>query len=267
MRIMREFYKVKYNLTYNCVIVIQSLFNNERATGKELYEDIISRRCDKNGLLSYYKEINTRQDFFTQMHYITDAVINRGHYPLIHFEIHGNEKGFRLNSGEDVLWEELTDYCRRINVYLKNGLSISLGTCKGASMYSIIDIRKPAPFWAIIGPKFNIYNYEVIRDFSQFYDILLDDGNLDRALESLNLPYDDYKYAIISSETIFDMVSDLAEENAKDESKLFNSLKSQTKQEYPHLNRNQRRQKLKSDIKKYKKINPLAQYKKQFLML
>lgn len=233
--------------------MIQSLPENEPATGQELYNDIVSRYSEMKGFQSYYHEVYGRDEFFRLLEGIVDAVLNKKHFPILHFEIHGasNGTGFVLASHELVTWEEFAIYCRRINVYLKNELMISLATCNGIKLYKAVDFREPAPFWGIVGPKRTAYNRDLLRDFSKFYDLLISTSDIGSAVETLNLFDDGCIYALITSELLFDELKEY-------------SLKFPLS--YAHLSRQQRR------LKRSDKNHPLSgelywnHQKRKFLM-
>lgn len=257
---------VRYNLSYNCVVVIQSLSVDEPQTGLDLYNDIISRRCEKNGVISYFIDITCRNEFFSELEEIRQQVIAGKILPIIHFEIHGNADGFMLSGMEQVNWQEISKHCRDINIVLKNGLVVSLATCKGACIYKLTDIEQPAPFWGFIGPKNDMPNYEIMRDFSSFYDILLESHNLGAALQALNMHNDDFPYAFMTSEMIFDLACVQAKKVPRKNSVVFGNLKSKIKEAFPKMNREQRRQQLKTNQKEHNRDVFLAKMKRMYLM-
>ncbi|PSL19902.1 hypothetical protein CLV42_12614 [Chitinophaga ginsengisoli] len=65
---------VYYNFRCTGIIVIQSLPENEHATGKELFDDIISRYSEMVDFESHYREVYDREDFFQQMEHLIDAI-------------------------------------------------------------------------------------------------------------------------------------------------------------------------------------------------
>jgi len=130
----------KVMLEFNCAIVIQSLPENERQTGKELYNDIIKRSCDRIGLLSRLFDVSSRSDIYSCFKAILEASGSKKFFPLIHFEMHGNKMGFQMKSGEMISWSEIGDLCRAINIAIQNQLIVSLATCHGAHFIKGIDI-------------------------------------------------------------------------------------------------------------------------------
>jgi len=261
-----DYYDLNYELIYNSVIVIESLGEDESKTGKELFDQVISVRCKERELLPYYKLVENKDEFFRALGDIKDAVLNKGHFPFLHFEMHGGDEGFRLASGERVLYTELTDFCREINVFLKNKLLISIAACKGAAMYKMIDINKPTPFFGIIGPKKDMYNVDLLSDFGSFYDVLLLEHDLEAAIDALNRFQGFVDYAFIPAEMLWDRLSEHLKNNKRSSKKIFNDLKSRTIDIFPTLNRSQRRAKLRQNISEHDQDAHREQVRRIFLM-
>ncbi|WP_343688708.1 hypothetical protein [Chitinophaga sp.] len=229
-----EGYIIEYNIPFTGIMVVQSLPSYETQTGKELYDDIIDRHCERLGYNSFFRNPYSKEEFKDVLNQIIDAILNKKHYWIIHLEMHGSENGngLVLASGELVTWEELGRYCRPINIHLHNTLVITLAACNGINFYNAADFTKPAPFGIIVGPKQNIYNSDLLRDFTNFYDLLLCKFDLAPAIETLNIHDDGCKYSVLSAGLLFLKLRELAEAHP------FN---------YSHLNRPQKREKMKDE--------------------
>lgn len=201
---------IKVDIEYNALIVVQSLPIDEKQTGKLLFDDIIARFCDWDGILAYFKTPYDRHDFFSLMQELAQAVSQRAHKPILHFEIHGNESGLGLASGEIVEWNELAALLRPINISLKNGLLLTLAVCKGISGYQMFDFNQPAPVWAIVGPKNKIGDTTLLTDFTEFYTHLLGYKDIQSAIDSLNLGKGYYEYAIMTGGLMLQKLQELA---------------------------------------------------------
>lgn len=259
--------EMKFDISFNCIIVLQSLRDGEPETGEDLFNNIISRRCDQLGVTSHLIKVKSRDEFFVAMESIREAVISKGYLPILHLEMHGSEEGFQLGNYEQVDYEEVAKYCRDINIHLKNGLIVSLASCKGAYFYQVTDIMQPAPYCGYIGPKDKIYNDELLRDYSNFYNILLFDKDPQQALIALNVHHDNYRYVFLTAAVIFDMVSQRVNTRPHKKSDAFQRLKDRAKQQYPTMNRKQARQQLRTNIHGHNRHAYLASVKRQFLML
>lgn len=209
---MPDHFDININITYNHIVVIQSLPSGEIPTGKRLYDDIISRRCEQRKIQSRYFDVDNKGKFFSLISNIADGVLNKNVLPILHFEMHGDDKGFMLANGEIADWEELTPFLRQMNVHLKNGLLVTLGVCEGIYLYQVINPLQPAPFWGVIGPKTKISNIHIEADFTEFYNTLLSSYDFGQALKDLNLFHGHYKYAIITCEMIWQMLIEMAKE-------------------------------------------------------
>jgi len=255
-------------LKYNGVVVIQSLPNEEKQTGKMLFDDIIARRCEQSQKGKYFFDVDTKDDFFQALREICANVELDDLWPIIHFEIHGCEDGFVLKQGDLVRWKEIQNYCRFINQRLKNQLIITLATCYGSMIWQMIDITKPAPYWGYIGPKESIFVSQLMEDFTELYDILLTAESWDLALGQLKLTGSRDQYIYLHCKGIFEYHLERVLKGVPiDKAVTFKRLVGQTKVNTPWLNRSERRKQLKTSIDRINRDNIIASLKKVFLML
>ena len=139
---------------FNKIYVIESLDSKvERQTGKELYEDLLKwKEFEFEGKLeTELIQIQDRNDFFASFERIKGECLNFKRIPILHLEIHGNNNGLVLQSGEIINWIELYEYLISINFIIGNNLFLTLAVCYGANIISIIRPNKPAPFYGFIG--------------------------------------------------------------------------------------------------------------------
>lgn len=192
----------KFELDFNTVVVIESLRSDEVKTGKNLYEDIIKRRCDLKKINCYFFEAKDFKSFVASLGTIVLMCESDILYPFLHFEIHGNKQGLELMDGTVIPWETLQDFCREINVLTNNQLIVSLATCSGAYFSSNIDLNKPSPFWGFVGPESSITSDNLVDDFTNFFDTLLTTFNINFAIESLHSNFS--KYVYYSAQELFE---------------------------------------------------------------
>lgn len=139
------------NIYFNLIIVIQSL--NERATGLELYDDILKRFTWKDpSLQAEIHNVHSREELMDLLGELENRCKSRSTFPLIHFETHGTKDGILLTSGEEVQWKEIGAALGRINSYTGNNLFISVAACYGGYIQFLVDVSKPCPFRASLDP-------------------------------------------------------------------------------------------------------------------
>lgn len=256
-----------FRLKYNGIVVIQSLPDDEKQTGTLLYEDIIARRCDQNGHGKYFYDPSSKNDLIDVLNTICNNVLHDDLLPILHFEIHGSEHGLGLKNGDHVLWKELQEYCRLINIKTKNQLIITLATCWGSSIWEMIDIGVPAPYWGYIGPREKIGIGDLMLDFGEFYDCLLTEQSWDKALERLVENGNRQKYIYLHCKGIFEYYIEKNYKSTKvNKHETFKRLFGQTKDHYPGLNRAERKKCLKSNLADFNRESFIAKLKKTFLM-
>jgi hypothetical protein len=255
-------------LKYNGVVVIQSLPYNELQTGKELYDSVISRRCSLTGKASYFYNPNSRQEFMEVLNEICAYAIHDELFPIIHFEMHGNPQGLVMKNCEGVSWKDFQDHCRLINVQMKNQLLITLAACCGCHIWEMIDITRPAPYWGYFGPREEILVSTLMEDFTDLYDLLLSNEDMDEALNQLKVNGSRKQYFFLSCKAIFErFIEKKFQHQPVDKRAAFDRLKGKTKESTPQLNRAQRRKQLKTSINNINRPALIARMKKTFLML
>lgn len=255
-------------IQFNSIEIIESLPECEKQTGTELFCDIVTRLCDKHGYGKNLHRPSSKKEFLDVFNSVSDKVHKSGLMPILHFEIHGSREGFELKNGEKIVWQDIQDYCRLINIKTKNQLLITLATCWGSGIINMIDISKPAPYWGYIGPKEEILNGSLMEDFSEFYSSLLSEHNLNKAIESFKYNNRRDKYVYLHCKGIFEyLIENELKGKSLDKDEKFKRLFSKTKLEYPNLNRSDRRKKLKNNILKFDRNKFIEQMKASFLMI
>ncbi len=174
----------------NKIYFIVSLESTRMA--KALYEDIIKRIADKDGISSYYKEINSRAHLVKTFDLIVKDCEKNGYYPFIHLEVHGSTKGIGLKSGALVTWREIGNKLMHINLICRNNLFVSIASCYGGYIVEsmleklLLGNIGTAPFFACIGPTNTITYGQLEAGYSLFYSELLQSKNLNNAIATLN---------------------------------------------------------------------------------
>jgi hypothetical protein len=257
----------KINLHINGVIVIQSLPDNERQTGRELYDDTIKRLCVRNTLHSGIIDVKSKDQFIQLPEILGEKNHEDQLCPFLHFEIHGDENGLMLANGELVSWAMVASVTRSINSFLKNELFISLATCKGAFILKgINDPTILAPFWGIVGPKDKIYLYEIIEDFTAFYQEFLTSFDLQKSIDELNRTNTRSPYVVMTAEVIFNQfIEEYFIDKPLDKDAKFKELSPKMKTLYPHLSQRERDVLLKKRIDKLDRHAFIEQCKNVFL--
>ena len=200
---------------FNTIYIIESLSDNEKQTGEMLYNDIVSRHSERTGLHhTKLLKLHTKVSFITGLETIKSYSL-KGFHPFIHFEVHGSKDGLVLKSGEKILWKELANLTRQINIITKNNLVISFATCYGAYFLSEIKALESAPFCGCVSTTGLVYEDEIITRFTKFFETLFEVTNFDLAVENLNttdgLPY---KFKFLTAEEFFDdLVKTMTNEN------------------------------------------------------
>lgn len=153
---------------YSKIYIIAS-FNVER--GKlyyDLCDDLVSNK--PNPLEIELIKINSKKDWdFAWRKIITD--IENGITPLLHFIMHGEEDGLRVDNCEKVAWKEFMDNLKILDKISPQKLSIYLQVCYGAHcIKELLNCDEP-PFETMLA---NIDKIDICKSFMYDSDLYIE---------------------------------------------------------------------------------------------
>lgn len=107
---------------------------------------------------------------------------------ILHFTAHGNTQGIGLKrTNEFISWDELRKPLQRLNQALDGDLIINMTACKGfhgTQIQSLEDANKP--FFGLVGPTKDIAPEAARKASEQFYDGILDGGDIPKIVQDIN---------------------------------------------------------------------------------
>lgn len=183
------------------IVVIQSLFDEDKKTGNELYTDNIKMQIDyvqeKNLRMTHaFHNVENKNGFIDILKYygVNSKYMQGG--IVIHLEIHGlkNLEGLMLTNHSTVSWEELSDLFRDININTCNKLYVTMATCFGRYLYKGIDPEKKSPYSGYISASQEVTAGEVMEDFSILFQSLVKNYNLVKAYLDLDAKGSNFYY-------------------------------------------------------------------------
>lgn len=173
--------------------------------------------------------------------------------PILHFEIHGDNGGNGLvtSCGQLVTIEHVGDQLRKINVETGCNLLITLGVCKGLYLLFNMLLSRPMPFIGAIGSFDILINNDIYLRYYEFYDSFFrtfDIGTAYVALQNAN-PDIPSSYRYIAADEVFYKNYQYYLDTQCTPKALMERAKSEISQNFPGLNRNQKREKERQFIK------------------
>lgn len=191
------------------IYVIECVDKNEtqNKSAKSLYDDIISKIKHKEpNIETEYYSIDSKEQFIRILTGITDKNI-KDRTVLIHFYLHGSEKGLVANDNILIDWEEIKDITREINIKTNNRLFLILANCYGSFFETKPNLEKKAPFNSIISSKYEEKVDGIYSLFEKFYNsLVMQDNNVVKAY--LEAKGDDrfyYKDIKVVIDTLFEV--------------------------------------------------------------
>lgn len=166
------------------IYVIECVDKNEtqNKSAKSLYDDIISKiKYKEPNIETQYYSIDSKKQFIDTLTNIKNKDIE-DKTVLIHFYLHGSEKGLVANDNILINWEEIKDITREINIKTNNRLFLILANCYGSFFERNPNFKKKAPFNSIISSKYEEKVDGIYSLFEKFYNsLVMQDNNVVKA--------------------------------------------------------------------------------------
>jgi len=180
------------------IIVIQSLKPDELQSGRELYDDVVVRQTERNGghISHEYFSVEGKDGFINIMDNTIGQIADLQGGLLIHLEMHGNNdlQGLVFADGSHISWGEIVEKLRPLNVGTCNRLYITMATCFGRYLYKGVDPYKKSPYSGYISASKAVRAQEIIEDFSNIFELLIEKGNLISAFLEMDNKGSDFFY-------------------------------------------------------------------------
>ena len=172
-----------FDYRFNKIYVLKSLGDSDTAAD-DLYYNTIYPCAEKVGLATEFIELFDRKDWDNAI----DHICNDEHcYPLIHFEMHGDDvDGLCLRLGDNIPWNELLDDLRRVNIRSEMNLIITMATCYSTmTAFNISMVEKPAPYLFSVTTKGVISTDITYPLYSLFFEKLIETSELYSAFKEV----------------------------------------------------------------------------------
>ncbi|MGX9275500.1 hypothetical protein ACWXWK_20745 [Pantoea ananatis] len=176
----------KLSVTYNSIIIVESLPDDECKTGKLLATELKKSQPDQEGI--QYIPVASKDEFIKLMQEIKKLMIeNEGFRPIIDIETHGNEEATGFADGSQISWGDLMEILRGINKICKNELIVFLACCKGYHFIKSTTITEHSPCGYLYSPKENISIANVVEATVKFFNDIIVNGDLDEVADSMRV--------------------------------------------------------------------------------
>lgn len=158
----------------NRIIVIESIPDDEKQTGKELYDDIITKYIKYfNPEISHeYFNVNSKEEFIEVLSDIEKTIIEEDEL-ILHIEAHGGKEELQFKNLELLEWTELEKILTKWNQICKNKLHLNLATCHGMHVAEKISLKNTAPYQTYISALYELSPNEILEDNSILYEELI----------------------------------------------------------------------------------------------
>jgi len=182
------------------IIVIESLKEEDGIiyTGEALYNDTIKRRIDlfEKDFKHKLHKVVSKEEFTEIIKYYQENSPYMNGGIVLHFEIHGDEdlKGLILSDGSLIIWGEIIELLRPINIETCNKLFITMGTCNGRFLYKGVDPYKKSPYSGYISASKTVEAEEIYIKFGKLFEELINNGNIVEAYNEMEKTESNFYY-------------------------------------------------------------------------
>lgn len=195
------------SLSFDSVVVIESLPNGDLKSGTELFEQVIAPVAvnDPTLVVELYKAAD-RREFFACLRAVAQLAAEHGNSPILHLETHGSRAGLQFGDGSRATWEEVAAPLGELNRVTEMNLLAFAGLCHGWSMTDILKPTGRAPVFGMIGPMEEVEAGALLAASKVFYERLLEpQHDLRAALDTANgsTAIEDWRFKWMSAELMF----------------------------------------------------------------
>jgi hypothetical protein len=199
-------------ITKFLVVIIESLPTGEKKTGEELFSTTIKYNGFKNPeIQSKLIQVDSKTELLNKLERLSEKAISKNEFYFLHFEMHGYIGGIQTANGDEVIWDELFPIFRKINVHYENSLMVCMAVCEGGSIIASTKPELRSPFNLLIACVNIMYEKEIIEGFEAFYNEFCQSYKVNESIHAYNsnVPNEDNKLSSITSEYLFDMLTDI----------------------------------------------------------
>lgn len=167
----------------NCVFIVDGLPQGELQTGLHLHNELRDLSLESASVQLEYRRVSDGGALLQVLEEIHQAA-RLGCKPIIHFECHGDAaEGVQIGDTKDIVtWDAIEPWLRRINIASGCNLGVVMAACYGLYAITPVKIRRPTPFYFLVGPQDKVQAGTLRQEMPAFYRKLLTTQNLDAAL-------------------------------------------------------------------------------------
>ncbi len=177
----------------NAVFVIDLLSPADLQTARRLSEDLDPLKMSDGSPYCHYRKVGSVADLRALLTWI-ESQCHLGLRPIIHFEAHGSQNdGLHVGaSSEWISWAEVSEHLLSINTITRNNLGVVMASCFGFYAISSITIKRPTPFYFLIGSTTEVSAGYIQDNMVKFYRELFDERALDDAMTKVESQFQQF---------------------------------------------------------------------------
>jgi hypothetical protein len=175
---------LNFPFKYDSIFIIEVLRSRDTKTGSILYELLKSDLHGYGFRAAEIRQPASLSEFFEALEDACNFAVRGGHSPILHIEAHGSPDSIDTSPlGDSVSWEELYHPLVKLNAITRFNLIVVTNVCHGLYLAdSSLILTRPAPAYAILGPRKQVDAGDLGYFNEEFYRNLVSAPNLNEAL-------------------------------------------------------------------------------------
>jgi len=177
----------------NAVFVIDLLAPTDLQTARRLSEDLDPLKMSDGSPYCHYNKVSSVAELKALLTWI-ETLCHQGLRPIVHFEAHGSQNdGLRVGASREwISWAEISEQLLSINSITKNNLGVVMASCFGFYAISSITIKRPVPFYFLIGSTTEVSSGYIQENMVGFYRDLFDQRALDDVMAHIESQFQQF---------------------------------------------------------------------------
>ncbi len=189
---------------FNKIIVIESLEDKDRKTGREVFDDLeFTKLLCSNRLESEFRLISNKSDLMLCIDELIENVEFNGVFPILQIDAHGNTDGVKFSENSYIGWRELLEQLSKLNLLMKGNLLVVLASCYGAHIIRHVSTISRAPFWGVIAPYEKTHPENVYSGLNRFYNAICLGNGSSEIVSTLNTNRSSSDLKLFTAELLF----------------------------------------------------------------
>lgn len=159
----------------------------EAKTGAKIFDhirDLNEFRADKKKIICLRHVVGTTDALRVRLRTLVDEFPENFAF-ILHLECHASQNFIEIGDAKQrMTWREFMQLLRPLNTRNKCNVGVVLACCDGSDSFKVDSLADPVPFYFQLSHRGRIYPPVLESSLKSFYEIILNDHDLPRAIRA-----------------------------------------------------------------------------------